>query len=242
MIIFALIFGAIAIFTSFIYIEKVLPRLLCTFISGVILVGSIGGIVGNYYDHFGMHKVTETTIQKIYSADTTGKMNMILFQPIGTAGKENVYIFTRHENAKKVSHTKANEYTSNKITLTKGSEATLKTTKVRWQYKSNAYKFWFGIANNNNKLIKRTNRFYIPKNWFVLSTQQAKELKKKMSSSSFQAKAKEEAAAYVESKIKAAIVQDPSLMTDKNRQKKLTQQLAAEYQAKLLKETVSKIK
>ncbi|WP_311406398.1 DUF4811 domain-containing protein [Liquorilactobacillus uvarum] len=242
MIIITLILGAIAIFTSFIYIEKVLPRLLCTFVAGIILLGSILGIVGNYYGHFGMHKVTTTTSQKIYSADTTGKTKMVLFQPIGSAGKENVYIYAKSEKTKKVSHTKANEYTHNKLTRVKSNGALLKTTKVRWQYKSNGYKFWFGIAGNNNKLVKSTNHFYVSKDWFVLSTEQAKELKKQMSSKSFQAKAKEQATVYVESRMKAAITQDPSLMTDKSRQSQLTQKFAAEYQTKLLKETVSKIK
>ncbi|GAJ26622.1 hypothetical protein JCM15457_1559 [Liquorilactobacillus sucicola DSM 21376 = JCM 15457] len=242
MVVVTLVIGAIAIFASFIYIERLLPRLICTVVAGAILLGSIAGIVGNYYEHFGMHKVTTTSSKQIYSADTTGKMKMILFQPIGTAGKENVYIYTKKANAKKVSHTKANEYTNNKLSRIKSNKAYVRKTEVRWQYKSDAYKFWFGIADNNNKLVKSTNHFYIPNEWFVLSTTQAKELRKQMSSQSFQAQAKKQATAYVGSKMKEAIMKDPSLMTDKKRQGELGQKFAAEYQAVLLKETIAKLK
>ncbi|KRL03593.1 DUF4811 domain-containing protein [Liquorilactobacillus capillatus] len=242
MIVVTLIFGAIATFISFIYIEKIMPRLICTLIAGIILLGSVWGVVSNYHGHFGMYKVTTATTQRVYSTDPTGKTQMLLFQPIGTAGKENVYIYAKKAHAKKTSHTKADEYTNNKLTRTTNKKAYLKRTEVRWRYKSAAFKFWFGIAGNNNQLVKRTNRFYVPKTWFVLTVKQAKELKKQMSDQKRQAELKEQATIYVKGKMQAAIAKDPTLMTNTQQQKKLSQQFAAEYQEKAMRELITELK
>ncbi|WP_143807831.1 DUF4811 domain-containing protein, partial [Oenococcus oeni] len=100
----------------------------------------------------------------------------------------------------------------------------------------------FGIAENGHELVKRVNNFEIPKTWIRLSTSQAKELKKELADSKFQQQVKKEAAAYVEEKMKAAVIKDPSLATNKVEQEKMEKQLAAKFQSEMIKKLISKLK
>ncbi|KRL04576.1 DUF4811 domain-containing protein [Liquorilactobacillus oeni] len=242
MILVLLALSAIAFFISFIYIEKISPRLICTIISGLLVFVSLGAIVGNFYSHWGMHQVSQTSSKQIYSADTSGKMKMILYQDIGTSGKRNVFIYNAQPDAKKVSHTQGNEYTKNNVVRSNRKTAIMRTTEKRWKYKSSWGSFWFGIAGNNSELISRQNKFFLPKTWFKLSTVQVKELKATLSSKAFKAQAQKKAAVYVETKLKEAIAEDPAIATDKAKQNQLIKQFTAEFQANLIKETVSEIK
>lgn len=241
MIIGLLVISAIAFFISFIYIDKMTTRLIATGIAGVILIISLFAIVANYHSHYGMEKVETVKTQQIYSADRTGRLDMLLFQPIGTAGKENIYIYSKHDDSKKVSHTQANEFTTSHVKQHNADKAELKTTEIRWRYKSKAYRFWFGIADNNHILVKRTNTFYLPKNWHTLSTNQAKMLQQKLTSSEFKQQAKTQAAEFIGNKMKAAMSKNPELMTDKAKQAALQKQLTAEFQAQLIEKTISDI-
>ncbi|OIK57072.1 DUF4811 domain-containing protein [Oenococcus oeni] len=242
MILVLLVISAVAFFISFIYTDNPISRRMLTLISGAVVLLSLLAIVANYYDHYGLHKVSVTSTKKIYSADQSSSMNLILYQKIGTSGKENVYIYSTKLKQKTPQHTQADEYTTNKVKNVSSNTAKLKTTKTYWEYKSNASKFWFGIAGNGHELVKRVNNFEIPKTWIRLSTSQAKELKKELADSKFQQQVKKEAAAYVEEKMKAAVIKDPSLATNKVEQEKMEKQLAAKFQSEMIKKLISKLK
>ncbi|PDH93795.1 DUF4811 domain-containing protein [Oenococcus oeni] len=242
MILVLLVISAVAFFVSFIYTDNPISRRMLTLISGAVVLLSLLAIVANYYDHYGLHKVSVTSTKKIYSADQSSSMNLILYQKIGTSGKENVYIYSTKLKQKTPQHTQADEYTTNKVKNISSNTAKLKTTKTYWEYKSNASKFWFGIAENGHELVKRVNNFEIPKTWIRLSTSQAKELKKELADSKFQQQVKKEAAAYVEEKMKAAVIKGPSLATNKVEQEKMEKQLAAKFQSEMIKKLISKLK
>ncbi|QAS69850.1 DUF4811 domain-containing protein [Oenococcus sicerae] len=240
MILALLVIGAVAFFTSFIYIDKPLPRMFWTVISALIVIGSLIAIVANYHDHFGLEKVTSTSTKKIYSADTSGKMQLVLYEPIGTSGKENVYIYVSKAKSKKLVHTQADEFTENRVKLVNGQIANLKTQETRWEYKPGIYKLLFGIANNGHELTKRINTFRLPKTWLHLSTSQIKVLKKDLTDPAMQAEAKTQASAYVQTHMKAAIAKNSSLATDQAAQAKLSKRFAAEFQAQLIQKILAK--
>lgn len=242
MIIILMIISAIAFFISFIYIDKVPLRITFTLISGIVFISSIIGIVANYHSHYGMQEITTTTEKQIYSADTTGAMQIILYEPIGTNGDENIFIYSPELHSKKVTYTKVDEFTTNKTKIVNSGTANLKITEVHWKYKSSAYKFWFGIADNNNKLSKQINTFYLPKTWSLLSTSEAKELKQKMSSPEFKKQIKSQATLYIQNKMKNAIVKNPSLATNKSRQLEMQKKFANEFQDQMLKKAIQDVK
>lgn len=245
MILVTLVLGAIAFFVCFVYIKPVIWRTVGTLLALVFLIPSLLMINLNDHDHFGMKKVTTTTTKVIYSADPTGKMNMMLYQNIGTKGTENTQIYATKKGQKKPGHTQVNENTFNHVKSTAASTATLTTKETRWVYKNNTTKLWFNVANNNHELIKRTNTFHLPNDWVHLSTTQAKQLKAQMAKQqtpAAQAQVKQQAAAFVKQQMQAAIAKDPSLANNQAKQQQLSKQYAAQFQSQLIKKAVANLK
>ncbi|BDZ30333.1 DUF4811 domain-containing protein [Lactiplantibacillus sp. WILCCON 0030] len=236
MILVVLVFSAIALFLTFVYMHQNATRLILTTIFGIALVASLVLVIENDSQHLGMTKVTTTKTVPLKSAGSS-QMDMLLYQSIGTADKNRVYIYKTMTDQKKVSTTKANVNTANHVKTTTGSTK-LVTKTTRWMYQSNAAKFWFGIANNDNQLIKRTNTFYIQKTWVVLSTSQAKQLSKlaKQQSTTLKAQAK----VYVQNAVKTAMVKNPAMT--QAQMATLEKQAAAQYQAKAMQNMIKTVK
>lgn len=253
MIIYLLVLAVVCLFISMALIPKALPRIITSFLFAIIIVGSMVAMVSNDREHFGMKKVTEETSSKIYSPSPSKQMPMILYQNIGTKGTERVYIYKKTEDQKKPGHTPINN-TSNVVKNSNNEDAKLVTKTTRWVYKSNAYKFWFGIAGNNHKLINRHNIFYIPKDWQSFSTTQAAKLQKLVKAN--QGKMKSEGEAYVKPKVEAAVketvmkamMKDPQL-SPKSQQaliqqtsKEAAAKYGAEFQAKAMDKLIAEAK
>lgn len=240
MILIILVIGAICFFLAFMFTNQAAVRALALIVSGIVLIGSTVLMVANYHNHFGMEKVTKTTTQKIYSASGSSSMNMALYKQVGTSGKNNVYIYNVKEKQKTPSHTKADEYTSNKVHWTKKSTATLTTKVTRWEYKSDFYSLLFKWSDMDGKIVSRVNTFNLPKTWVKLSTTQAAKLQKLMSSKATQAQMATQAKAYITAKVQAAMMKNPQ-MTEVQRAQ-VTQQAQAEFQAQALKKAVAQLK
>lgn len=183
MILATLVIGAVAAFLCYVYIKPVVWRTIGTLLSAVLLVVSLVMLTVNSSSHYGMHKVMTTKTTQIHPASSKNSLNIMLYQPIGSNGKETVQVYKETSDQKKPSHTQANEYTvaNNHIKRTNAKSATLQVKETRWKFKSNGYKFWFGISGMENKLVKRSNTFNLPKDWLHLSTTQVKALQKKIS-------------------------------------------------------------
>lgn len=247
MILATLVIGALAAFLCYVYIKPIVWRTIGTLISLVVLVGSLVLLTMNSNSHYGMHKVTTTTTTQIYPTSSKNGLNIMFYQPLGSNGKETVQIYKKALDQKKPSHTQANEYTAanNHIKQTTDKNATLQVKETRWKFKSSGYKFWFGVSGMQNKLIKRSNTFNLPKDWLHLSTTQAKALQKKMAgmkTKEGQAKVKAQAQQYVQQKMKTAVKKDPSLATDKAKQAKLSKQFSQEFQQQMVKKLVAEVK
>ena len=74
-----------------------------------------------------MKKVTTTKSQRIYSA--AGKnLPINLYQPVGTSGKDNVFIYKTTPHQGKTVHTQANERTYSQTKVSTTNTAYLTTT------------------------------------------------------------------------------------------------------------------
>ena len=230
--------GAIAFFVSIMFAPNMRTRWILGLITGLIFVGSTVIITANFHDHWGMKRITTTKTQKIYSASS--QMQLILYQPVGTSGKDNVYIYQTKPRQKTPQHTQANEFTTNRLVWTDSDQATLTVKETRWRFKNDFYKVLFAGSKMDGKLVSRTNTFRYPKTFVKISVKQAQALKKQaqaLKSPAAQAQLKAQAAAYVTAKVQAAKQQNPDL-TEAQLQK-LTQQAQQEYQAQMIKKMMA---
>lgn len=230
--------GAIAFFVSIMFSPSNRTRWLLGMISGLIFVGSTLMITANFHDHWGMKRITTTKTQKIYS--TNSQMQLALYQPVGTSGKDNVYIYQTKPRQKTPQHTQANEFTTNRLVWTDSDQATLTVKETRWRFKNDFYKVLFAGSKMDGKLVSRTNTFRYPKTFVKISVKQAQALKKQaqaLKSPATQAQLKAQAAAYVTAKVQAAKQQNPDL-TEAQLQK-LTEQAQQEYQAQMIKKMMA---
>lgn len=230
--------GAIAFFVSIMFAPNMRTRWILGLITGLIFVGSTVIITANFHDHWGMKRITTTKTQKIYSASS--QMQLILYQPVGTSGKDNVYIYQTKPRQKTPQHTQANEFTTNRLVWTDSDQATLTVKETRWRFKNDFYKVLFAGSKMDGKLVSRTNTFRYPKTFVKISVKQAQALKKQaqaLKSPAAQAQLKAQAAAYVTAKVQAAKQQNPDL-TEAQLQK-LTEQAQQEYQAQMIKKMMA---
>ncbi len=238
MILLTLIVSVVLGFIFFIYIQNKPVSYLLTVLSLIVAVGSTWFIIKNDTDHYGMEKQVKTTYQPIYSVSPSKQMKLLLYQPIGTANKKQVYIYKTSENAKKTSHTAA-EHTTNKVVTSKESPR-IETKTTRWEYTSNTSKLWFGIADEGNKLVKRENKILINKDWVVLTVKQSKALQKKMKDKAYQAQLKTQGKAFVAKQVMAAMKKNPKM--SKAQQAQLVKQATAQFQAQAIQKLINSIK
>ncbi len=230
--------GAIAFFVSIMFAPNMRTRWILGLITGLIFVGSTVMITANFHDHWGMKRITTTKTQKIYS--TSSQMQLALYQPVGTSGKDNVYIYQTKPRQKTPQHTQANEFTTNHLVWTDSDQATLTVKETRWRFKNDFYKVLFAGSKMDGNLVSRTNTFRYPKTFVKISVKQAQALKKQaqaLKSPAAQAQLKAQAAAYVTARVQAAKQQNPNL-TEAQLQK-LAQQAQQEYQAQMIKKMMA---
>lgn len=234
MVIILTFFGAILFFLSVMFIHQRGLRVILATITGLIFVGSTALMTLNYSHHFGMHKVTTTTTQRIYPVSS--QMPLALYQPVGTSGQDDVYIYKTSPSQAKPQHTQANEFTHSKIKWKKGGNPRLVTTTTRWRYKNDFYRGLCAWSGMNNTLVKRTNTLEYPRTYVKLTAKQAKQLQSKAQSAAgqqAQAAARQQGQTYVTGRVQAAMAKDPQMTADQIRA--VTQQAEQEFQAKMVR-------
>lgn len=236
MVIVLMFLGAICVFLSVMLTKTSAMRILLTSISAVIFVGSTCLMTGNYNRHWGMHQVTTTKTQQIYSASNSS-MPLALYQPVGKSGEDDVYIYNTKAHQKKPNHTQANEYTHNHLQWTNGTQAQLVTKETRWRFDNSFTRLLYAWTGMDGKLIKRTNTFKYPKVYVKVSTKQAKRLAQSAKSTAgrqAQAAARQRAKTYVSAKVKAAMAKNPKMSSQQIQ--KVTQQAEMQFQSKMIKQ------
>lgn len=203
-------------------------------LSLIILIVPIGLMLANEQQHFGMKTEKVTTTHAIYpsTAMKGSNIKLLLFQPLGN-GDETVYVYKTDPTQKKVTTTKADEKTTNTFEKSANTKtAHVVTTTTRYTYKNKFYETFFAGLNNNHQYKSQTNTFKVNKNWYVLSTKQAKALAKqsKAAKKTMAAQAK----TVIAAQMKAALTKDPTM--SKAQQK----QLQAQIQQKITQQATAK--
>lgn len=238
MIIFALAIFVILTFVSIIYISnKTLSNILGV-IFFALVIGSISLIMLNDHNHFGMEKSTETKTSALVSTTPQKGMNMLLYQEVGTKGKENTYIYRTDSTEKKPKHTKVDSNVTNSVVVNNDQPKVVKQSKY-YVYKSSFMKFLFGISGNNHQLISIKNTFYVNKDWLVLSTKQAKELQTKMKDPNYQAQLKAQGADYAKKAVEAAVKKNKKINAAQKNQ--VAQNAAKQFQAMKMEELIKSV-
>lgn len=236
MILICLVVSAIALFISFVYVARQTTRLTLTAIFGLMLIGSVAAISANDSQHLGMVKTTTTKTTALKSAGSSTQPQLLLYQSVGQADKHRVYVYKTTANQKKTQHTAANVKTTNRVKTTTATPK-LVTKTTRWTYRSTAMRWWFGLANNDQQLVKRTHTFYVNSDWAVLSTTQAKQLAKLMKQ--HQAQLKTQAQSYVQQKVVAAKTSQPTISASELKQ--VSQKAASDFQAQAVQKFVQQV-
>ncbi|MGM0238203.1 DUF4811 domain-containing protein [Enterococcus sp. AZ103] len=234
MILLLTVLSVVAFAFTNIFAKKTWQTFLSVIFAGVFIL-SLGLIVANDQYHYGMKKETVTTTKTLKSSSPNSPVNMLLYQPLGN-GTEKIYLYKTNESQKKLSQTgtdkvtnKVNEHAANNQIVTK---------KIRWVYQNDTMKTLFGLTSKNKEKIKEINTFDVSDNWLVLSTTQAKKLAKQVEEN--QANMQTEAQAFVTDRIKTALMANPSLTADQ--QKQIQAEATAEYQQQAIAKLVTEIK
>ncbi|BAP85052.1 hypothetical protein LOOC260_104890 [Paucilactobacillus hokkaidonensis JCM 18461] len=240
MVVILLVIGAISFFLASMFTFKPVTRITTIVLSGIVLAGSIGLMIGNSKDHFGMEKVETTSTQTIYSASNSESMPLALYKPVGTSGKNDVYIYNSKPSQKTPNHTQANQYTHNKVKWTNKATAKMTTVETRWEYKNSFYKNLYMWSGMGHTLIHRTNTFTYPKTWVKITTTQAAGLKKEMGSTQAKTAMATQGKQYVEAKVAAAMAKNPQMTATEQAQ--IVKQAQLEFESNALKQAVAELK
>lgn len=180
MMIVLVFLSAIAIFLASMFTHR--RRRLWVALAGILFIISTGIVTLNYSHHFGMKQVTTSSSKVIYSAASKQKMPVILYQPVGTSGRDDVFLYNDSPDQQKPTHTTADEQTTNRLVYTNNQQIRLVTKETRWQYRSSWDHFLFAGSGMDNKLVRRVNTFYYPRYYVKVSVKQMKQLAKQMAS------------------------------------------------------------
>lgn len=234
MLIYLSFLTAVGLYLCSMFLKK--GRRVGVTIFAVLFILCTAGVTANYSHHWGMKKITTTTTKKIYSA-AGQQLPINLYQPVGTSGKDNVYLYKTEINQKKPSHTQANELTYSTDRNTSSNQPRIVTTETRWRYQNGFYKALFMGSGINNKLVHRQNVLYYPKGYVKVSVKEASQLKKMMASQNSpaaHAAMKQQANAYISQKVAAAKTNNPQKI------KQVTQQAQIEFQGQAIKKALQK--
>lgn len=202
----------------------------------VLLIGSVGLLIGNDKGHWGMTTRTTTTRQSLTTTADLPGANLLLYQPLGN-GHEKIFIYKTSAQQKKPLTTSADVRTTSNVTRTKEKQAQLVTKTQRYVYRNGFYRFLYAGLGNNNAFKSRQHNFKVGQIWVVLSTKQAKKMQKAAKAS--QAQLKQQLASAVKAKMQAALKQNPQLTAAQ--QQALQKQFAAAAKAQAQQQLLQKL-
>ncbi|BDR58061.1 DUF4811 domain-containing protein [Xylocopilactobacillus apicola] len=220
MIIVLLVVMTLVAYFGGVYVENRQVGNWIRFISDVLLVGIVALIIANNSYHFGMQKQVEKTTTSVQSALPQQKIPFLLYEPLGNAGKEQVYLY--HSGSSKLKHTSTDQ-TTNRV-VRRAGKPELVSEKTVWRYQNNFSRLMFGVAGNDGTRIKTRNTFYLPKNWVVMSSKDAKKLAKP----AIQAKLRQN----VQGKLQEALRNQPQLTKSEQ------QALMLQYQSQAIERLI----
>ena len=207
----------------------VLPTLkyhvLYALLSFAIMVLCTGAIILNDSYNLGMKVQTVTQKQKL---------DVLLYQPLGTKS-ERVYLYHNSSDEKKLRQTKTTD-TTTKYSQT-GKTPQLVVTKERYVYQNGLSELFFGILGNNNRLKHQTYEFKLTDNWVVLSTKQAKQLKKLLKE--HDTELKQNISQVIQQELAQKLQQNPTMSSSER--EKLVKELQKQATQQLVKKLITQV-
>ena len=241
MIIVAVIISAGLLFICMAAISQRLLRILLSSFFALLVLLTTGVIILNDHEHFGLQQVALTKTYQLSSSWSSSKLNVLLYQKIGSGGQEKVYLYKIPQNSQ-LQQTITDPAKSQVKISRNSAENTLQIKTIRWQYRSNFYRLLFGIAGNEGQLVKKVYTFKLGNDWLTLSTKLAKQLLKtlKATQKSLPKATQQYAAKQAKKSLAAALQKDPTLSATKQQQlsQKVAKKAATEYQLKLIKQLI----
>lgn len=198
-----------------------------------VLVASVTVFALHDVNHLGMK--VETTTKTVKLASVNSQANLLVYKQLGT-GKERVYVYKTSASQKKTKHTWIDADASTKVTSTSGASK-LVITKRQYVYSSKLSKLMFGILGDNKETKSINYNFKLNSTWAAISTTQAAKLQKALKDPTVQAQLQTQVAAYVKTKLTAALEEDPTMSAAQQAklQKQYTNEAKAQALAALLK-------
>lgn len=166
MIFVILILSAVAMAFLFILSQKTWKRAF-SFVFAIFFLLSIGLIVANFNQHFGMKQVAHSQTVDLVSSVGQEDTDALLYKPLGD-GTEKIYLYKTEDMEKPKSA--GSQQVENHVSQD-AEQAQLTTKRTEWVYKNNFYRLLFGLSGNNHEFIKQENQFELPSDWEILSTE-----------------------------------------------------------------------
>lgn len=203
------------------------------FLLGFIISGA--AIIANDVNHFGMEVKSQTKVYHL--ASDSDKMGVLLYKALGN-GSEKIYVYKTSAKQAKPKPTKTSKF-STKVSTT-NEDSYLKMTTKRYVYTNDWSRLLFGIFGNDQTVKHRYYHFYVNKDWYVLSTDQASRLSKLLQNK--QAEMKAEIATKVKAAVTKEVMADPTLATNPTKQQALTQKATKIATKQVLDSYVAQVK
>ncbi len=151
-------------------------------ISGLFLLISIAMsciLILNDTEHLGMKIVTTTKTTKIASVSKNNQLGLLLYKQLGS-GNERIYVY-RPADSSKTKHTQVEYDTTNQVVQNSSIKTPELVTKTqKYDYKNEFWKVMLADLSLNKEVHHRTNIFKVPSNWYVVNTNQLKQLEQKL--------------------------------------------------------------
>ncbi|WP_125982022.1 DUF4811 domain-containing protein [Loigolactobacillus iwatensis] len=176
MILVFLTIGILIFSGSMIFLKKSGKRSWINWLSLLLIFISMGAITLNDTAHFGMHEVTSTRKRTLLSSTPAGKMNLLLYQPLGTNGTEKIYLY--RTNSKQTKPTPTSTVRTSHTVKKGQNEAQVSIATTRWVYQNQLMRALFSITGENNQFQRRHYTFKLTNDWRTLSTTEAQKLQK----------------------------------------------------------------
>jgi len=173
MILVLLFVGVVIFVAGFIILDKSWQRWLIGGIGLIFLFSSLIMMIGNDKEHWGMTRHVTKSTERIASVSNQKSFSLLLYEPIRKSKYEQVYIY-KHPGENRLMHTQPKLSVTNHVIYQLSKQATLSISTKEWRLKrTGVWHFLFAGVTDEKQEISVTNAFCLPKNWHVLSRDQA---------------------------------------------------------------------
>ncbi|WP_204122581.1 DUF4811 domain-containing protein [Lacticaseibacillus mingshuiensis] len=164
MILAILSVSALCFFLFAVLSQRGVLRRIMMVVFGALIILSAAGIAANDVNHFGMVQKTTLTTAPLVGAK---QEKVLLAQPLGTAGKENSYLYRTNPLSTKVLVAKPGLHATTAVV--DGQKAQVRRSVTRWRYSGTWSAFLFCWSGQENSIASTDVTFVLPSDWQVVN-------------------------------------------------------------------------